>query len=191
MRIAGGLFRGRLLKTPKSDALRPTEERVREALFSILQNSLQGADFLDLFAGSGAVGLEAVSRGARSATFVEKSPLHAKAIRENVATLKVASATVVVGDALSFVRRASGSTFSVVFADPPYALWGDGLLGELMTGVATAGLVAEDGFFVAETAASQKVADVAGWTLFRDRTYGHSRLLVWRRRSPVQAPVGR
>ncbi len=186
MRIAGGIFRGRVLKTPKSGALRPTEERVREALFSILQGVLPGADFLDLFAGTGAVGLEAVSRGAKSVTLVEKDTRHACAIRENVAALNVSNATVVVGDALAYVTRATGSSFSVVFADPPYALWAGGALGEMMARVAE--IVPDGGFFVAEAASSQKVADVAGWELFRDRTYGHSRLFVWRRLSLRSIP---
>ena len=70
MRIAGGEWRGRNLKSPKGDLVRPTQDRVREALFSMLQNDIPGAKFLDVFAGSGAVGLEALSRGAASATFV-------------------------------------------------------------------------------------------------------------------------
>ncbi len=180
MRIAGGAFRGRVLKTPKSGELRPTEERVREALFSILQGVLAGADFLDLFAGTGAVGLEAVSRGAKSVTLVEKNPRHAQTIRENVAALKVANATVVVGDSLSYVKRAMGSSFQIVYADPPYALWEGGALDEMRACVAE--IVPDGGFFIAEAASSQKVADVAGWELFRDRTYGHARLFVWRRR---------
>ena len=179
MRIAGGTFRGRVLKTPKSGELRPTEERVREALFSILQGVLAGADFLDLFAGTGAVGLEAVSRGAKSVTLVEKNPRHAQAIRENVAALKVSNATVVVGDSLSYVKRASGSSFQIVYADPPYALWEGGALDEMRARVAE--IVPDGGFFIAEAASSQKVADIAGWELFRDRTYGHARLFVWRR----------
>ena len=84
MRITGGEFGGRNLKVPKSDAIRPTQDRVREALFSMIQFELPGADFLDLFAGSGSVGIEALSRGAKSATFVESSRRHMPVLQENL-----------------------------------------------------------------------------------------------------------
>ena len=83
MRITGGEFGGRNLKVPKSDAIRPTQDRVREALFNIIQFEIAGADFLDLFAGSGAVGLEALSRGAKSVTFVERERRHLAVLNEN------------------------------------------------------------------------------------------------------------
>ena len=76
MRITGGIHRGRVIKVPDGLEVRPTQDRVREALFNIIQNEIKGARFLDVFAGSGAVGLEALSRGASSATFVEQSPSH-------------------------------------------------------------------------------------------------------------------
>ena len=84
MRITGGEFGGRNLKVPKSDAIRPTQDRVREALFNIIQCEIADADFLDLFAGSGAVGLEALSRGAKSVTFVERERRHLAVLKENV-----------------------------------------------------------------------------------------------------------
>ena len=85
MRISGGAFGGMVLKTPKTGDIRPTQDRVREAVFNIIRNEVPGCDFLDLFAGSGAVGLEALSRGAKSATFVEHNRRHAAVLRENVA----------------------------------------------------------------------------------------------------------
>ena len=84
MRITGGEFGGRNLKVPKTDAIRPTQDRVREALFNIIQCEIAGADFLDLFAGSGAVGLEALSRGAKSVTFVEANRKHITILNENL-----------------------------------------------------------------------------------------------------------
>ena len=93
MRITGGEFGGRSLKVPKSDAIRPTQDRVREAVFNIVQCELGGADFLDLFAGSGAVGLEALSRGAKSATFVELNRRHLAVVRENAAELAAGRST--------------------------------------------------------------------------------------------------
>ena len=99
MRITGGEFCGRILKVPKTDAVRPTQDRVREALFNIIQCEVPGADFLDLFAGSGAVGLEALSRGAKSATFVEQDRRHIAALKENLSTVRVAAANCVLADA--------------------------------------------------------------------------------------------
>ena len=90
MRITGGEFGGRILKVPKSDAIRPTQDRVREALFNIIQFEVPGADFLDLFAGSGAVGIEALSRGAKSATFVEQDRRHFSVLGENVGMVSCA-----------------------------------------------------------------------------------------------------
>ena len=87
MRITGGEFGGRNLKVPKSDAIRPTQDRVREAVFNIIQFEVAGSDFLDLFAGSGAVGLEAFSRGARSVTFVEANRRHLSVLKENLTLL--------------------------------------------------------------------------------------------------------
>ena len=84
MRITGGEFGGRNLKVPKSDAIRPTQDRVREALFNMIQFEVPGSDFLDLFAGSGAVGIEALSRGAKSATFVESNRRHMPVLLENL-----------------------------------------------------------------------------------------------------------
>lgn len=120
MRIIAGQFRGRRLTTPPGNDTRPTADRVRESLFSIL-GPLPGARVLDLFAGSGALGLEALSRGAATATFVERAPAALKAIRANLAALE-ATARVHDRDVVAFVRDASqaGGPYDLVFLDPPY-----------------------------------------------------------------------
>ena len=126
MRITGGRWRSRALEAPRGMTTRPTSDRVREALFSIL-GDVAGLDVLDLFAGSGALGLEALSRGAASATFVEEARPALVALRENVATLDVgAQATVVAAEARSALRRLAGqgARFGLVFLDPPYAAAG-------------------------------------------------------------------
>ena len=120
MRIIGGTFRGRRLAAPPGDRVRPTTDRVREAWISIVAPRLADAVVLDLYAGSGALGLEALSRGARHATFVELAPESLKALRANIAGLGVADhATVYRGDALRWLDRAP-AMFDVAFADPPY-----------------------------------------------------------------------
>ena len=122
MRIIGGAFRGRTIVAPKDARVRPTGDRVREAWMSIMQPSLPGARVLDLFAGSGALGLEALSRGAASAAFVELNPPSLAAIMANIAALGVENRTVVHrADALRFVEKLEPGAFDVAFADPPYA----------------------------------------------------------------------
>ncbi len=120
-RVIAGRFGGRRLQAPPGAATRPTADRVREALFSILGARVEGADVLDLFAGSGALGLEALSRGAGRATFVDTAPAALKALRANLAALG-ADAEVVRADALRWLRAASGGArqYDLVFLDPPY-----------------------------------------------------------------------
>jgi 16S rRNA (guanine966-N2)-methyltransferase len=120
MRIVAGAWRGRRLTAPAGRDTRPTSDRVREAVFSIL-GPLDGAAVLDLFAGSGALGLEALSRGAQRATFVERAPAALAAIRANVAALG-ATADVRARDVGAYLRDASsaGGPYDLVFLDPPY-----------------------------------------------------------------------
>ena len=120
MRVIGGEFRSRRLKSIPGDATRPTPDRLRETLFDILQTRIEGATFVDAYAGTGAVGIEALSRGARHAYFLEKNRAALEAIRENLASLGVAArATVVAGAVLQTLTRQSAD---IVFLDPPYGL---------------------------------------------------------------------
>jgi 16S rRNA (guanine966-N2)-methyltransferase len=120
MRIVGGTLGGRVLRAPHGAATRPTSEKVREALFQIL-GDVEGVHVLDLFAGSGALGIEALSRGAAHATFVDSGKPALTAIRGNLAELGLADrATVAASDAVGFAKRAVGP-WQLVFVDPPYA----------------------------------------------------------------------
>jgi 16S rRNA (guanine966-N2)-methyltransferase len=121
MRIVAGEFGGRRLVLPKDARVRPTADRVREAWMSILGAALPGARVLDLYSGSGALGLEALSRGAASADFVELSPASLRALEANIRTLGVdGRATVHRGDALRYAERLPPAAFDVAMADPPY-----------------------------------------------------------------------
>ena len=121
MRVIAGRYGGRRLQTPAGAATRPTADRVREALFSVLADRVLDARVLDLFAGSGALGLEALSRGAAEATFVDSAPAAVKAVKANLAALD-ASAVVRRADARAFLRtaRAQARHYDLVFLDPPY-----------------------------------------------------------------------
>ena len=183
MRITGGKFRGRNLKIPKSGEIRPTQDRVRESLFNIIQCELAGAEFLDLFAGSGAVGIEALSRGAASAAFVERDRRHAAVLAENLKTfnLQPPAFSLVSADVYRWIAAYAGGGFDIVFADPPYALGEEkGYSGVLAT-LAERGVVKPGGLFIAEMTAVQKAEESPGWELLRDRTYGKTRILIWRR----------
>ncbi|MGI8843067.1 MAG: 16S rRNA (guanine(966)-N(2))-methyltransferase RsmD [Gemmatimonadaceae bacterium] len=123
MRIVGGRWRGHRLRPPADARVRPTADRVREAWMSILQLDLPDASVLDVFAGSGALGLEALSRGASRAEFVEIGSKSLTALRENAAKLRVESEIVVhKGDAIRFIDRLEAKAFDICFADPPYGL---------------------------------------------------------------------
>jgi 16S rRNA (guanine966-N2)-methyltransferase len=121
VRIVAGRWRGRIIEAPSDARVRPTSDRVREAWMSIVQPRLPGADVLDLFAGSGALGFEALSRGARHAQFVEVSARGVRAIERNATRLGAgAELSIWRGDAFRFVERLDAASYDVAFADPPY-----------------------------------------------------------------------
>ena len=123
MRIIAGVHGGRRLTIPRDARVRPTADRVREAWMSIIASELPGARVLDLFAASGALGLEALSRGAVHADFVELSDRSLRALRANIDALDVgADVTVHRGDAMRFAERLEAGAYDVVFADPPYSM---------------------------------------------------------------------
>jgi len=183
MRITGGEHGGRNLKVPKSDAIRPTQDRVREALFNILQFDIPDCDFLDLFAGSGAVGIEALSRGARAVTFVERDRRHAAVMQENLSALGLRPPTfsLVIADAYRWIETYAGPGFGIAFADPPYALGEERGYARVLAVLAERGVVRPSGLFIAEMTAVQKAEETPGWELLRDRTYGKTRICIWRR----------
>jgi len=123
LRIIAGIWRGHRIQAPPGRGVRPTPDRVREAWMNALQPYLPGARVLDLFAGSGALGLEALSRGAAHATFVERSGTALRALSANVARLGAQDRTTVVrGDALAYVDRLEPLAFDIALADPPYGV---------------------------------------------------------------------
>lgn len=121
MRVIAGSHKGRRLQGPQLATPRPTSDRVKEALFSILNPWMAGARFLDLYAGTGAIGIEALSRGARTVTFVEPDPASLKILRANLAHCQLTTqADVQACTAEAFLARSGGPGYDLVFADPPY-----------------------------------------------------------------------
>jgi 16S rRNA (guanine966-N2)-methyltransferase len=171
LRITGGVLGGRRIRAPRTGALRPTTERVREALFSIL-GDVSGARVLDLFCGTGALAIEALSRGAATATLVDRRP---KAARENVEALGLGErATVVSGDAARFLRRAELGSFDLVLCDPPYRL-ADRLAVELVQLIPSA--LAEGGRVVAETSPDRPLP--LELPLLTERSYGDTLIRIF------------
>jgi len=121
MRIIAGQWRGQIIEAPPGDRTRPTTDRVREAWMSALQHDIPGARVLDLFAGSGALGLETLSRGAESVTFVEKAQAPLRALQTNIEKLGAHDETTIVkGDALRYIEGLEPGAFDIALADPPY-----------------------------------------------------------------------
>ena len=170
MRVVAGEFGGRRLAAPPGRGTRPTADRVREALFSML-GDVSGAHVLDLFAGSGALGIEALSRGAASAAFVESDARAAAVVRRNLDSLGL-RAEVRRQDALRFLAAAEGS-FDLVLADPPYdsASRIAGPLAERLPGV-----LAEGGRIVTES--DKRIPLELPFRLLRERTYGDIRIAI-------------
>ena len=164
VRIIGGIWRSRILEFPDAADLRPTPDRVRETLFNWLGPHLAGAACLDLFAGSGALGFEALSRGAASVVMVETNAVALRALRENATKLGAENVTIVRGDALEFARGVR-SRFDVVFLDPPYRL---GLQAAALGLVA--GLLAEDGRVYVES--DTVIEPSRGWAVVKHARAG-------------------
>jgi 16S rRNA (guanine966-N2)-methyltransferase len=168
VRIIGGQWRSRRLEFPERDGLRPTPDRVRETVFNWLAPRLAGARCLDLFAGSGAFGFEALSRGAARAVLVERDAKALTALHDNRQRLQAETAEIVAGDALEFLNRPV-EPFDIVFLDPPYA---SGLLAPCLARLAERGWVRPGGFIYLEAPEGQPPALPAGWTLMRSKTAG-------------------
>ncbi len=172
VRIIGGEWRGRKLHFPPAAGLRPTPDRVRETLFNWLQFELAGARCLDLFAGSGALGIEALSRGAGEAVFVERDAVSARAIRDLLAQLRCDRGRVEQVDALAWLERGppASKPFDIVFLDPPY---GEAWLPVLAEKLEQGGWLAPGAWIYLEDPAVRGVPPLpAAWTLLRSKRAG-------------------
>ncbi|GGX97789.1 ribosomal RNA small subunit methyltransferase D [Litchfieldella qijiaojingensis] len=176
MRIIGGEYRRRWLPILDSPGLRPTPDRVRETLFNWLAAACPGARVLDLYAGTGALGLEALSRGARDAVFVERDPQVANALEANLATLG-ATGRVETVDALMFLER-TASPFPLVFLDPPFR---QDLAAASCAALETHGWLTENAFIYLETEREHLPQVPTTWRLHREIRAGDSIGRLYRR----------
>jgi 16S rRNA (guanine966-N2)-methyltransferase len=196
MRITGGTHRSRSLVAPRGDATRPTSDRVREALFGILASAggVVGANVLDLYAGTGALALEALSRGAASATLVEPARAAVQAIRANVAALALDARVHLVQAPVERCLEAvvARAPFDLAFADPPYALVASGeaprAIAALVASAAQGRAVLREGArLVLEHAKGDTPPDLAGLTLVDSRRYGDTAISFYEPAAPTSA----
>lgn len=172
LRIIGGHWRSRILHFPDRPGLRPTPDRVRETLFNWLQADVPGSVCLDLFAGSGALGLEAASRGAREVLMLEQDKAAAQALLQNISTLSAVQAKVVQRDTMAFLqagRAPDAPAFDLVFVDPPYQ---SGLLTPCCALLEQGGWLADNAKIYLECEAASEPVVPAGWQLLKQKRAG-------------------
>ncbi|WP_136083094.1 16S rRNA (guanine(966)-N(2))-methyltransferase RsmD [Pontiella desulfatans] len=177
MRITSGLLRNRRFNVPESE-VRPTMESVREAVFSSLGGSCAGLKVLDLFAGSGALGLEAWSRGAASVTFVEQHPQVFRNLQANIESLEdegLGPTKCFKGDAVRWLERAGGP-YDLILADPPYDL--PDAMANTLEGIARHSVLTGDGILVYEMRSKGDPVVSSHWNIVRDKRYGKTRVLI-------------
>jgi 16S rRNA (guanine966-N2)-methyltransferase len=175
MRVIAGSRKGHTIAAPRGLETRPTSDRVRESVFNLV-GPLDGASVLDLYAGSGALGIEALSRGAARAVFVERAPEAVRTIERNLDSLRLTGARVVLGDALATLSReaAAGRKYDLVLVDPPYGM-ATNLQEQLARHLPS--VLAEDGLLVLETDA--RVEPELPLPLRTSRTYGSTRITLY------------
>ena len=183
MRIIAGEFKGRKLSVPRDDSVRPTAEKVREAVFSMLQNDIPDAVVLDLFAGTGSLGLEALSRGARRAYFIDRDRQSIALVRSNVKACGVEERSVIFcTDYASAIARIHDKVH-IVFLDPPYKA---GLMEDCLARLADSSLLPEGGLVVAEHGREEILPDqLSCLHRIRDRKYGKVRVSVYEKQEEI------
>ncbi len=180
MRVISGQCKGKRLFSVKGLNLRPTSDRVKEAIFDILQNQIEGREVLDLFAGTGALGIEALSRGARRAVFVESSPRCLTALRKNIEECRFQDrAQVLAREVKSGIKilEAKGESFQFIFLDPPYE---KGFALKTLKALAVSPIVSSDTLIVAEHAVSEEISSIPPLQRVDARKYGGTRVSFFR-----------
>lgn len=171
MRVISGSAGGLRLKTPEGLNTRPTLDRIKESLFNILSNDLLDADFLDLFSGSGGIGIEALSRGAASAVFVDESKISANIIKENLKFTRLEDKAEVLNmDFITAVRKLKnkGRSFDIIYMDPPY---NKGFVQSALNAVYESKILKKNGFIIAEQAIQDDIGQITGFEIYRVKKY--------------------
>jgi len=190
VRIIGGQWRSRQIRFPDFPGLRPTGDRLRETLFNWLAPDLEGSTCLDAFAGSGALGLEALSRGARRCLLLENHPSTLASLRANIRLLRAGAASVLPADSPAWLATKKGPysdwQFDIVFLDPPFA---SAVLEQTCEVLETNDWLAVNAQIYVETAAGRQAAVPASWSLLRQKLTGDVCARLYRRQDPVAEAI--
>ena len=179
MRVISGSARGLKLNTPGDDRVRPTTDRVKESMFNIVQDWVYDSQVLDLFAGSGALGIEALSRGASQAVFCANSLDSIKIIKSNIEKARVADRSQIVsGDFKRCLRdmEAKNQSFDMIFVDPPYY---EGLFEEVLDTIRSCKILKKDGIVIVEHDAKKPIGQVEGLEVYKEKKYGITMLTFY------------
>lgn len=175
LRVIGGMYGGRKLDAPNGTKTHPMGERIRNALFNSLDDTIVNARVLDLFAGTGAVGIEALSRGAQNAVFVERDKIAQKCIQNNIGALGIQNAELIKTSVSNWLQTYTGAQFDIIFADPPYHDV------QLTAVLRAASLLRGDGTFVLSWPEKQAAPVIPGLATVFDRVYAGARIVMYAR----------
>jgi 16S rRNA (guanine966-N2)-methyltransferase len=179
MIITGGSCKGRKINTVKSREVRPTSSKIRESVFNMIYSSITNSVMLDLFAGSGIMGLEALSRGAKKVYFVEKNPKVFKLLKENLDIFDF-NYEAKLSDALAALNSFQGIKFDIIFIDPPYA---SGLIESVLVRIKENKLLSEDGTAIVEHSSNLQITEMAtvlGFEILKEKKYGDTAITILR-----------
>lgn len=179
MRVISGISRGCKLKSPEGLATRPTTDRIKESIFNIMAPDLYECRFLDIFSGSGAIAIEALSRGAKEAVLIDNSDKAMAVIKENLTHTKlIDKAETLKADVFAAlnVLGAKGRQFDIIFLDPPYA---SGLYSQVLSAIVEHKLLDEDGYIIAEQSSGDEPAEVSGLVNYRIKNYKTSKMAFY------------
>jgi 16S rRNA (guanine(966)-N(2))-methyltransferase RsmD len=177
MRVTAGRFKGRQIKTVKSNDVRPTLSKIRESIFNMIQDQVSDARMLDLFAGSGIMGLELISRGGKEVVFIEKNPLIVKTLRENLKNFDF-EYSIYLNDALKALDKLAGNKFDIIFVDPPYLL---GLIPEIIQKIKNNSLLSNSGIIILEHPTKfnfDETIQSNGFEIYKNKTYGDTAITM-------------
>lgn len=176
MRITAGKFKNKQIKTIESDLIRPTLSKIRESLFNVLQTEIENTTFLDLFAGSGIVGIEAASRGAKEVIFIEKNPKHYKLLKENLKNIEFKNKTFL-ADSINLIEKFNKNYFDIIFSDPPYKT---DLNNKILKIISEKNLLKENGWLIIECNKeedfSKTIIDM-NFEIIKEKLYGDTKVL--------------
>lgn len=175
LRVIGGKHGGRKLDQPDLKITRPTTDRAKEAVFSMIQFKVEGSIFLDLFSGSGSIAIEAASRGAMKVIAVEKNPAAISTIKSNLELLNISNVSVIKSDVNNYLSAASGTKFDFIFMDPPYD---DNHYNSALELIKESDILKDTGWLIIETSKPKEIIIPKGFVLVKDKKYGKSSILV-------------